>query len=310
MRVPHHALCLRSLLVATLVAAACIQPGLLAQTPAENKANGEPPKDSRSGVTKIANVIYAKVGERALPLDIYLPSEPASPARPVIIWIHGGGWKSGSKNEGVPVGFATHGGYAVVSVEYRLSEEALFPAQIFDCKAAVRWVRANASKYGFDPARIGVIGASAGGHLAALLGTSSGVKELEGDEGNAEVSSKVQAVCDVSGPTDLTALDAAREGRSSSVTLLLGGSPQEKPELARLANPINFVSKNDPPFYIVHGGKDPLVPVEQSRLLETALKKAGVSATLDFIEDAGHVPHDEPTRLRVLSFFVTIFGKP
>jgi len=188
-------------------------------------------------------------------------------------------------------------GYAVVDVGYRLSGEAIFPAQVEDCKAAVRWVRANAAKYGLDSDRIGAWGSSAGGHLVAFLGTAGDVREFD-TEANAEYSSRVQAVCDWFGPTDFLQMDEhslegsrlTHDAVNSPESLLVGGPIQEKPyrALVRKANPITYVTKDDPPFLIMHGDKDMSVPLHQSELLYEALKKVGVEATLHVVKGAGH----------------------
>ena len=188
-------------------------------------------------------------------------------------------------------------GYAVVDVGYRLSGEAIFPAQVEDCKAAVRWVRANAAKYSLDPDRIGAWGSSAGGHLVAFLGTAGDVREFD-TEANAEYSSRVQAVCDWFGPTDFLQMDKhslkgsrlVHDAANSPESLLVGGPIQKKPyrSLARKANPITYVTKDDPPILIMHGDKDMSVPLHQSELLYDALKKADVEATLHVVKGAGH----------------------
>ena len=149
------------------------------------------------------DLVYAKTPQRELALDLYIPDGATKP--PLIVWVHGGAWRAGSKAK-PPALWMLERGYAVASISYRLSQQAVFPAQIHDCKAAIRWLRAHASKYGYDAERIGAWGASAGGHLVALLGTSSGVKELEGDLGYNDQSSRVQAVVDYFGPTDVTAM--------------------------------------------------------------------------------------------------------
>jgi acetyl esterase/lipase len=148
------------------------------------------------GVRALRNVEYARVdGNRPLYLDLYLPEKPAAPT-PLVVWIHGGGWVGGSKNNCPPLSMVSKG-FAAASVEYRFADVAPFPAQIHDCKGAIRFLRANAAKYNLDPNRIGAWGASAGGHLVALLGTGVAVKELDGNVGgNLEYSSRVQAVCD------------------------------------------------------------------------------------------------------------------
>jgi acetyl esterase/lipase len=229
-------------------------------------------------------------------LDLYVP--PGDGAKPLIIWVHGGAWQGGSKGPNNPAMPMLARGYAVAAINYRLSQHAKFPAQIEDCKAAVRYLRANAAKYSLDPNHFGAWGASAGGHLVALLGTSGDVKELEGDGGNPGVSSRVQAVCDWFGPVDLTKM-AEQSGPESQLdhnapdspeAKLLGGPVQEKKELAAKANPVTYVSKDDPPFLIIHGDKDPVVPYKQSHLLDDALKSAGVETTLLIIPGAAHGP--------------------
>ena len=216
------------------------------------------------------NVVYARVEDRDLLLDLYLPLE-AAVALPVILWVHGGAWRKGSK-ENPPAVRMVERGYAVASISYRLSQEALFPAQIHDCKAAVRWVRAHAARYGLDPERVGAWGASAGGHLVALLGTSGGVPELEGAEGNLGHSSRVRAVCDYFGPSDFTRMNDVpgtmdHDASDSPESQLIGGPIQSNPEKVAFANPITYISAEDPPFLIVHGAADLTVLPNQSQLL-------------------------------------------
>jgi acetyl esterase/lipase len=237
---------------------------------------------------------YAKVDGTALLLDLFVPEKADAPL-PLIVWIHGGAWQSGDK-AGCPALGQLRRGYAVASINYRLSQQAIFPAQIHDCKAAIRWLRAHAKEYNIDPQRIGVWGSSAGGHLVALVGTSGNVKELEGAEGNLDQSSRVQAVCDWFGPTDFLQIAAhmlpgakmEHDTANSPESKLVGGPIQENKEKAAKASPITYVSKDDPPFLIMHGDKDILVPIHQSQLLTEALKKAGVEVTFKAIEGAGH----------------------
>jgi len=253
------------------------------------------PTDSQvpESVRAHRDIEYARVDGKPLRLDVYVP-EAADGPLPVIVWIHGGGWQAGSK-ERCPALPLSARGYAVVSINYRLTGEAPFPAQIHDCKAAIRWVRAHAKEYGFDPDRVGAWGSSAGGHLVALLGTSGGVRELEGDVGgNLDRSSRVQAVCDCCGPASFREEDfpglsdkAAGDG-PQAVQKLLGGPLRENRAKARMASPVEHVTKDDPPFLIVHGDKDPLVPLRQSTILAAALKKAGVEVTLHVVPGGGH----------------------
>lgn len=243
------------------------------------------------------DIVYARVGEKDLLLDLYRPEQGPTPL-PVILWVHGGGWRGGSKGSGGRARPMVARGYAVVDINYRLSGEALFPAQIEDCKAAVRWIRANAKKYGFDPDRIGAWGSSAGGHLVAMLGTAGDVKEFDTVGEHRNVSSRVQAVCDWFGPTDFVQMDAHRpegarlvhDSPDSPESRLVGGPIQEEPyrSLCRKADPITYVTGDDPPFLIMHGDKDRLVPVHQSELLHDALKKAGVETTMYVVKGAGH----------------------
>jgi acetyl esterase/lipase len=247
------------------------------------------------GTKVLRNLEYVKDGHERNKVDLYLPGKADAPL-PVIVWIHGGAWSGGSKDQPGQVLAFVGKGYAVASVGYRLSQHAMFPAQIEDCKAAVRWLRANAKAYRLDPEHIGVWGASAGGHLVALLGTTGAVKELEGRGGNAEESSRVQAVVDFFGPTDFLQMDAhAVKGATmkhapanSPESRLIGGAIGQNVEKVQRANPVQYVTKDAPPFFIAHGEQDPLVPWHQSELLYDALRKAEVKVTFQRIPGAGH----------------------
>ncbi|MCX5676878.1 MAG: alpha/beta hydrolase [Planctomycetota bacterium] len=252
------------------------------------------PAPNLAGVKAMRDLEYAKPGGKPQLLDLFVPEKADGPL-PLIVWIHGGAWLGGSKN-GTPAMGQLRRGYAVASINYRLSQEAIFPAQIHDCKAAIRWLRAHAKEYNIDPKRIGVWGSSAGGHLVALVGTSGDVKELEGDEGNLDQSSRVQAVCDWFGPTDFCQMAAHampdskldHDAAGSPESKLIGGPIQENKDKVAKANPITYVSKDDPPFLIMHGDKDPLVPHHQSEILAEALRKAGVQVTFETVKGAGH----------------------
>lgn len=245
-----------------------------------------------AGVKALRDLAYVEAGHERQKLDLYLPEKAEGPL-PLIIWVHGGGWQNGSKDGCPPLraGYVERG-YAVASLNYRLSSHAVFPAQIEDCKAAIRWLRAHAREYALDPQRFGVWGASAGGHLAALIGTCGGVKEFDVGA-HLDQSSRVQAVCDYFGPTDFTvfvttpgyeshATDASPEAK------LIGGPVLQNKARAARVNPISYVSKDDPSFLIMHGDKDPTVPINQSQMLFEALKKAGVSTHFHTIHGAGH----------------------
>ena len=237
------------------------------------------------------DIVYARVGERELLLDLYLPEKIGEPL-PVVAWVHGGGWRNGSKASGGPARSLVSQGFAVVDVGYRLSGEAIFPAQIQDCKAAIRWIRANTNKYNLDPNRIGAWGSSAGGHLVAMLGTTGDVKDFDTEE-NSEYSSRLQAVCDWFGPTDFLRMNdfagsMDHDAPKSPESLVIGGPIQENKEKVARANPITYVSGDEPPFLIMHGERDLLVAYNQSELLYDALKKAGVEATLYCVKGGGH----------------------
>lgn len=218
-------------------------------------------------------------------IDLYVPK--SDKPLPVLLWIHGGGWEGGDKGNGGPTISYLSKGYAVAAANYRLSQHAVWPAQIEDCKSAVRWLRANAGKYNLDKDRIGCVGTSAGGHLVALLGTAGDAKEFDKGE-NLKESSRVQAVCDWFGPTDLSKLVPANLSGGNPVSRLLGGSINDNRKLAESANPLTYCSKDDAPFLILHGDKDPLVPLNQSEILNEALKKCGVECELCVVKDAGH----------------------
>lgn len=267
-----------------------------------NSAWAQSPAPSSPPWTKVANIEYAKVGDKSLTLDLYLPKNAAKPM-PVVMWVHGGGWHAGSK-ESVGVLSLVPLGFAVASINYRFSQEAVFPAQIYDCKAAVRWLRAHAPEYGFNPDKIGAAGDSAGGHLVALLGTTARNKDLEGDEGNPGISSQVQAVGDYYGPTNFVVGPdnpfPTNKNTLDLVTGLLGGSDPAK---AREASPLFYVTAQACPFYIVHGDRDPTVPLQQSIDLNAALQKAGVPSTLYIVKGGGHGFNDPTSAHALVDFF-------
>lgn len=239
------------------------------------------------------DLALARIGDRALTLDLYAPTERATQAAPTIIWIHGGAWRAGSKGN-VPVLPWRQHGFAIASVEYRLSPEAKFPAQIHDIKAAIRYLRRRASGLHLDPDRFVIAGASAGGHLAALVGVSGGVDELEGSIGDhASESSTVSAIVSFYGASNLQTIlsQSTRHGlsvRVPALQLLLGGQPDEVPALAKLASPVTHVDASDPPLWLIHGDADPQMPPRQSDELEAAYKKAGCSVKIDRVTGGKH----------------------
>jgi len=296
-------------LAVSLLVAIGLAQGQPPASPADSKASPGPTKALADRVIVERDVEYGRAGDRKLVLDVIRPKEPAEGPLPVIVWIHGGAWRAGDKSSGSMrlAPYAASGEYFCASVGYRLSGEAVWPAQIHDCKAAIRWLRVNAEKLGIDPERIGVWGSSAGGHLVSLLGTSGGVKKLEGDCGAPGQSSRVTCVVDFCGPSDFVTISKAREGAGRNangpIELLLGGTVDQKHDEAVAASPITHVSPDDPPFLIVHGTEDSTVPIDQAERLALALKKAGVEATFVKVQGGGHGFGGPEVDARVRAFF-------
>jgi acetyl esterase/lipase len=243
-----------------------------------------------SNVQVVRDLEYARIGGQSLKLDIYSPQHPAGKL-PVVVWIHGGAWNSGDKNF-CPIGFMAAQNLAIVSMDYRLTEAAPFPAQLYDCKSVIRWLRANADQYNLDADHIGIFGASAGGHLALLLATTMNRASLEGDVGgNLNYSSRVQCVCAFYPPTDLNRLVADPQSRldpDGDVAKLIGGAVASHEDRADFASPLTYVSQNCAPVFLMHGGADRLVPPDQSKIFYDALLKAGIEAHLEIIPGLGH----------------------
>jgi pectinesterase len=276
----------RSLLLIVLLAAfassAFLTPNAHAQAARKKGAananpEGAPLRRALPDSVKVErDIVYAQYGERKVMLDLYLPKQPASGKIPCIVVIHGGGWRSGDKTRfAAQAAHLASQGFAAACIGYRLLPEVEFPAPIVDCKAAVRWVRANAARHGIDPDRIGATGGSAGGHLTAMLATSHTAKELEGDGGNAGVSSRVQAAVAMATPADMSRF-AER------------ANPKPDAKLTALISPVTHVSKDSAPVLLLHGTKDTLVPMAQSELLLEKYQKAGARAELVKIEGGIH----------------------
>lgn len=233
----------------------------------------------------IENIEYVANGSNRQKLDLYLPANSKSPV-PVVLWIHGGGWSAGSKAKPAAVRL-TERGYAVASIGYRLSDEAIFPAQAHDVNAALRWIRANDAKYNIDGTRVAVWGASAGGQLALLLGVGNNVAELEGTvEESAKDKLPVRCVIDYFGTVEF------RKPKdfplNNNRIKYLGGKSEDKPQLAALATPITHVTPDDAPVLIVHGDADKTVTISHSKALEESLKAAGVTVKFITVPGAGH----------------------
>ncbi|HEX6999094.1 MAG TPA: alpha/beta hydrolase [Gammaproteobacteria bacterium] len=237
-----------------------------------------------------SDVAYARVDGEPLRLDLWLP---AAPSAPLLVWVHGGAWQFGSKRD-VPVLGLVERGYALASIDFRSAAVARFPAQLHDIKAAIRFLRARAKEYGYDAARIGVLGASSGGHLAALAGVAQGRADLEGEVGeDGAESSVVQAVVSFFGASNLTSIleQSTPFGvsvRAPALERLLGALPDARPELARLASPVFHVSAAAPPLLLLHGDEDPQMPIAQSYELEAAYREAGAEARLVVLHGARH----------------------
>jgi acetyl esterase/lipase len=259
------------------------------------------------------NIVYATVEGQPLALDLHLPAGVARP--PLVVYLHGGAWSSGDKTQ-YPE-FLLAGGYAVASVDFRSSKVARFPANVHDIKAAVRFLRAKEQEFGYRTDRIAISGGSSGGHLAALVGTTNGVQELEGAVGDhVGASSAVQAVVSWYGASNFATILAQSTPfglnvREPALKQLLGGSPDEVPALAKLASPVQHVNSGDPPAILLHGNQDRQMPVNQLLELEAAYRRAGVSVETMIVDGAGHgdkvFNSGEPAE-RVLTFLRRVIG--
>jgi acetyl esterase/lipase len=251
------------------------------------------------------DIEYAKVGNVSLKLDLYRRAMADGRLRPCVVWIHGGGWRSGSKSGGATrlSDLVATGEYVGASIDYRLLDVAHWPAQIYDCKAAIRYLRDNSKSLGINPDKIGVWGASAGGHLASLLGTSGDVNEVEGDVGTIGVSSHVACVVDFCGPSDflLPGIGSPRASEQISLTFF-GGPLKEKEDAARQASPVTFVTADDPPFLIMHGTQDNTVSIRQAERLYEAQRQAGASTMFVKIEGGSHGFGGSAVNARVKAF--------
>jgi acetyl esterase/lipase len=258
-------------------------------------ASAQPQPDAAAavppGVTVIEDVRFATVDGQELLLDLYLPQDVVEP--PLLVWVHGGAWSRGTRKRVSRFAFV-EAGYALASVDHRLSGVAPFPAQIHDIKGAIRFLRAQAGAYGYDARRVAVLGVSSGGHLAALAGTTNGHDELEGTVGgNLDQSSDVAAVVSYFGASNLTTIlvqstPFGLNVRVPALDALLGGSPEEKAELARLASPVFHIDAADPPLLLLHGDQDPQMPINQSHELHGAYEELGLDVQFDVVHGAAH----------------------
>jgi len=266
-------------------------------------------------VELVRDVQYGLADGAELRMDVARLRERKEGDRlPAIVYFHGGAWQSGSKEDGVPaICYYAQYGFVAASVDYRLSGVARFPAQIEDCRCAVRFLRANAAEYGIDPERIGAMGASSGGHLAALLGLTGDEGQFADKGGWEGVSSGVSAVCDLFGPSDFPRMPRKSLPDAISATAqFLGGSIDDVPEVYVKASLLSHVHAGAPPFLIIHGAQDPVVPLSQSELLRDALLRAGAEVEFHAIERAGHGSREvvnPEVRGWILRFFEGRLGK-
>jgi acetyl esterase/lipase len=262
---------------------------------------------------------FAEVDGRALLLDIAWPTADRDVQRPAVIYVHGGGWHSGDRSDS-PNFLLTDAGFVTLSIDYRLTDEACFPAQIHDVKAAIRWVRANAGELGIDPNRIGIWGHSAGGHLALLAAVTRDEPSLEGDVGVNGVSSAVSAVIAGCTRTEMLIDWYAADGKpfpepvDASLSALLGGPRHERESIARQASPYWFLKPGMPPALFMHGTEDETVPINQARAFVSRSRTMGNDVELMELPGVGHdanaplfpgAPDPHGSRSRVVDFFVT-----
>lgn len=261
------------------------------------EAQSKPEVSLPPGITWDFDVPYVKDGDASQRLDIYYPQTQPSHPLPLIVHIHGGGWMGGSKHP-CDTRLVAHG-YVIASVEYRFSQKAKFPAQIQDCQAAIRWLRANAKQYHINPEKVGVIGSSAGGHLSALVGVTGGKKIFAAIGGNEEQSDAVSCVCDIFGPKNFASvMDQAEKDQnvrnvfqfntpSDPYSELIGAKLSDRERTAAVS-PISYVDKNSPPTLILHGTHDAAVPFAQSEEFAAAMKRSGATVWLQKFPGAGH----------------------
>lgn len=252
------------------------------------------------------SITYAAPDQQPQLLDLYMPANASDPA-PVVIWVHGGAWRSGSRSR-VPITHLLEHGLAIASVDYRLSGDAPFPAQVHDINHAIEYLHLHAKALGLDPERFAIAGSSAGGHLAALVGVSHGVKKLsappsEEPERSSETQAskpkpkpkppQLKAIVSFFGASNLQTIlqQSTPHGlsvRVPALQLLLRGQPDQNPELAKLASPVSHVDSDDPPLLLLHGDQDPQMPINQSHELEGAYQRAGGTVHFDVVHGGAH----------------------
>ena len=264
---------------------------------------------------KTVTIPYVANGTPRQNFDLHLPGPKGAQPFPLVVWIHGGAWKMGDKNWD-NLGFLQKHGYAIASIDYRFTGDAPFPAQIQDCNTALNFILAHAADYGVDPKRYIVAGGSAGGHLALLLGMARTQKDF-----GADPALKPLAIVDFFGPADFTQLlpdlkaihsDKGMQDYEGAVPALLGGEADKVPDKAKLVSPITYIAADNPPVLILHGSKDPEVPIDQSRRLHEALDKASVKNQFIVVENSGHDDggfYKPDVQAKILAFLDGIFAK-
>lgn len=239
--------------------------------------------------TEFKDVVYAEIDGKSLGLDLYVPK----PGAPLVVYVHGGAWRAGTKADGVPM-FLVDAGFAVASVDFRQSTDAPFPANVHDIKAGIRFLRAKAAEYGYDTEKVLITGSSSGAHLAVLVGVTNGDAQLEGNVGDyADASSDVQAILSYFAATDLTTILSLSTSfgvgvREPALKLLLGDLPDAVPELAQQASPVYHVDANDPPLLLLHGDRDPQMPVNQSLQMLGKYEELGLDVDFIPVHGAAH----------------------
>lgn len=264
-----------------------------------------------AGLTVHQDIAYVEGGHHRQLLDLYLPSnaDPSKPL-PLVIWIYGGGWHKGTKAQFTFQSGLLEKGFAVAAINYRLTRHAAAQDQIHDSNAAIRYLRANAERYGLDPERFGVWGSSAGGHLASLVAAGSDIPALQGQLGTIDISSRTQAAMIWHGPSDMFKMFEFVESQKPNVNWakqplhkLFDGLPETKASLIKLGSPVNHITTDDPPFFMMHADGDPIVPLNQSEILQERLRAAGVSAELHIVRRDIHGAFTDSAELELVSQF-------
>jgi len=289
------------------VLAVAVYLGLPACSLAQEERKFNPPFKLPDNVELKRGLVYGRGGSRDLQLDLFLRRE-SSERRPAVVYVHGGSWREGDRSQfHRQAAYLASKGYVGACITYRLSGEAIFPAELEDCKCAVRWLRANAQTYGIDPDKIAVCGASAGGHLASLLGVTSGIEALEGNGGHAGFSSGVRLVVAFNGVFDLAQTSQAGATQTEYIGKFLGATLADNPEIYKKASPVTYVNNNSPPHLLLHGTEDTLVPIAHARAMVKKLKDTGVKVEVFEAEGAihgffNHPPLFEPALKRLEKF--------